>query len=33
MNKVLARKLVRYAVSLLIVVLLVFLLPRCMPGD
>lgn len=33
MNKVLARKLVRYAVCLLIVVLLVFLLPRCMPGD
>lgn len=33
MNRILARKIVRYAVSLLIVVLLVFLLPRCMPGD
>ncbi|HJJ50570.1 MAG TPA: ABC transporter permease, partial [Methanocorpusculum sp.] len=33
MNRTLARKIVRYAVSLLIVVLLVFLLPRCMPGD
>lgn len=33
MNKILVRKIIRYAVSLLIVVLLVFLLPRCMPGD
>ncbi|HJJ50503.1 MAG TPA: ABC transporter permease [Methanocorpusculum sp.] len=33
MNKAISRKIIRYSVSLLIVVLLVFFLPRCMPGD
>ena len=33
MNKAVSRKIIRYSICLLIVVLLVFFLPRCMPGD